>query len=615
MKEYIIEILQKINTSIEGNIFVDVENSNIELKDLSTGMKWDSLKETVCAFLNTNGGYVICGVREKNKKYHFTGFNRDNENNLRELQNKTFQNDKNVFIELTDFIQFDYISFRTGEVAVIVINPLRDDLKYVKYNGKYYERKLTGDHEIVESRITQQKEYKLEIEYAKELTLVEGAKIEDLSFEKVNQYINTLNQSSRKETLKSSIQNAKQFLEYRHFIKSDKVTTLGMLVCGDNPFHFLEYRSEVDCNYDSSSSISKDKKDFQNDVLSLMKDTFDFVWGHIRKGRVTDEGGKTVPEYSEELIREMINNSLAHRDYTINKFVTVNIEPGQYLQIKNPGVFKERIKVTNTETEVPVRRLIPGIPESKNPKLASVLKAFDKIESQGRGMSTLVAATLHNQIDIPYYELKDDETISLTIPSGKLLDEESKSWINSFEKYISNKLKDNIKEEHKLVLSYFRKSELLNRKRLYTLLLSESNNHFAVLEQLKKSGLIYEHIASTENTPIYVLDRQLMKENFSDELISLIGNGYISYDSVTKNILNALYRYTFYNEQPIKPSTLTSEIYYLEYGKNVDPKKYETLGRKLRSICKKLNLSDILIKHANAGYTINQNHVMKHKLF
>ena len=123
---------------------------------------------------------------------------------------------------------------------------------------------------------------------------------------------------------------------------------------------------------------------------------------------------------------------------------------------------------------------------------------------------------------------------------GKLLDEETESWIHSFERYITGKLKEKITTEHKLILSYFRKSELLNRKRLYTILLSESNNHFSVLEQLKKTGLIYDHPASSENTPVFVLDRELMKANFSEELISLLGNSYIDYDSVTKYILNTL---------------------------------------------------------------------------
>ena len=96
-----------------------------------------------------------------------------------------------------------------------------------------------------------------------------------------------------------------------------------------------------------------------------------------------------------------------------------------------------------------------------------------------------------------------------------------------------------------------------------------------------------------------------MKVNFTDELISLIGNSFIDYDSVTKHILNTLYRYTRYNEQPVKPAVITHEIYHLEYGKAIYPKKYETLGRKLRSVCRKLNEENILLKQAKGAYSVN----------
>jgi len=312
-----------------------------------------------------------------------------------------------------------------------------------------------------------------------------------------------------------------------------------------------------------------------------------------------------LPEYPEELVREVINNSLAHRDYSINKFVTVTVEPGRHIEIKNPGSFKDRIKLAHTNHEIPIRRLIPGIPESKNPKLAAVLKVFEKVESQGRGMASLVNHALANHVDLPYYELKDDETISLTIPGGKLLDEECENWLLSFEKFIIGKLKGDVTHEHKLVLTYFRKSELLNRRRLFTILLTESNNHFQALESLRKSGLIYEHPAGSDNSPVYILDRELMKDDFTDELIDLLGQGYVHYDEVTKNILNIIYRFTKYNGQPIKPAVLTPEIYNRLNGKNIDPRKYETLGRKVRRNCRELHARKILNKNDSGAYTIN----------
>jgi hypothetical protein len=52
-----------------------------------------------------------------------------------------------------------------------------------------------------------------------------------------------------------------------------------------------------------------------------------------------------------------------------------------------------------------------------------------------------------------------------------LVDESIETWLNGFERYIELKIKNKLTYEHKAVLAYFYKSELLNRKRYF-----KSNN-------------------------------------------------------------------------------------------------------------------------------------------
>ncbi|MBK8808087.1 MAG: putative DNA binding domain-containing protein [Bacteroidales bacterium] len=602
--DFITENLAKIEQSLQSQIFIDVEKSKIELKDLSTGNDWNSLKETICAFLNTEGGVVFCGIRERNKQYLLKGFDRNNESNIIALHTKCFTDDNHITIDLSENIHFDYYQLGEKEIVVIAVYPLSDDLKYVSYNGKYYERKLTQDHEIPAAKLQRQKEYKLELEYAKELTFVDGAQISDLSLDKINKYINLLNLEIRNETLKPTLVKAKEFLGKQHFIKDTNITTLGMLVCGNEPFHFIGERVEVDCYYDTSSDIGKDKKIFRNDIINLMEDTFRYIWGHIKVNRTIREGGKSVPEYPEKMIRETINNALAHRDYTINGFITVTVEPNNYIEIKNPGSFKEKMKLVHTESEIQIRRLIPGIPESKNPKLASVLKVFDKIESQGRGMASLVNAALENLVDLPYYEIRQD-VVCLKIPTGKLVNDEIEDWLNGFNAYIVGKLRKQLSEEHKSVLAYFYKSELLNMQRFFTILLTESNNHFAVIEDLKRAELIQEHPATTEESAVYVLDRVLMKTQFVDKIMELIGEDYIYYDSVAQQILDVVYLYSKYNSQAMRASDITPLVYRRLHGKDINPKRYESMGRKVRSLCNILETKNILLKGEKSAYSFN----------
>ena len=603
------EILKRIETSLSNDIFDDVENAQIELKDLSQGKDWQSLKETVCAFLNTNGGYIIAGVREHDKKYILTGFNRNNEPKIKELARSFNDDDSHPVSDIDEHLYFYYQPLSDKEVIIIEVRPLPEDRKYISLSGKFYERILTGDHEMPMSKVERQKEYKKELEYAKEITIVSEATIKDLSLDKINSYINLTNRNQKIESLKPNHKSAIPFLQRKYFLKKDEVTTLGLLVCGDDPYHFLENRCEIDCYYDTLSDISKDKAYYKGDVITLMENAFHFVWNHIKVGRSVQDGGISVPEYPEQLIRETLNNALAHRDYELNHFVTVNIQPSDFIEIKNPGSFKERIKINEKSPEgVEIRRIIPGIAESKNPKLADILKTYDKIESQGNGMAALVNAALNNETDIPYYDLQDKDKVCLHITSGKLVDSDIEFWLHGFYRYLVNRLKSELTEQHKQVLAYFKKSEELNRRHFYTILLSESNNHFNVIQDLKDAGLIYESKAKNfEDISVYFVDRVLMKTDYNDILEKLIGETFYQMNPVSRHILNIVYRYTFYNKESVRPVEITPAIYTLTYGKHVNPKKYESLGRKVRKTMNDLS-KDKLLHKTKTGYMFNEQY-------
>lgn len=607
-KDLLDKIIAGIETSLTSGEFQDNESQIVELKDLSSGNEWTSLKETICAYLNTNGGYIICGIRERNKTYSFPGFDRNNESKLIELQTRFFKNDYDVTFDLSDNIFFDYRNILGKTIAIITVMPLSEDLKYLKFENNYYERVLTQDRKIPEARLVQHREYKTELEYSKEISPITNAKLEDLDINKINQFIIKINATGKKETVKKDIEDAKDFLHRRYCINSNnEITVLGLLLFGKEPFQFLEYRSEIDCYFETGNDIGRDKKYFQDDVLNLMDDSFSFVWGHIKVGRSHIGGGRSEPEFPEKLIREIVNNALAHRDYTINKIITIKINPGQNIEIKNPGTFKQKMLITNTSNDCEIRRILPGVPETKNPKLANVLKAFDKIESQGIGMATLVSVCLENMIDVPYYDLSTRDSISLVIPTGKLIDDDTQRWLDSFHGYINEKLGGKTTQQHEIVLAYFKKSEKLNQKRLYTILLSQSNNHLEVLNDLKQSGLIKEHpMASTEYIPIYILDKELTITDFTAQIENQIGKRISELDEVQKKVLNIIYRFNRYNKQSIKPNIITPELYSQLYGKEIIPTTYESLGRKVRKICNDLLKAEILTKRDDKSYELKK---------
>jgi hypothetical protein len=333
-----------------------------------------------------------------------------------------------------------------------------------------------------------------------------------------------------------------------------------------------------------------------------MDDSYDFCLQNIQIGVSYAQGGSKLPEYPLKLIRETLNNALAHRDYRSDHFTTITIKPNRSLEIQNPGNFRQQILITidqsqnNNQNKLKIRAIIPE-PKPSNPKLAEILKVYDKWEGRGIGMASLTNACLNNEIDVPYYKL-GLETVSLVIPSGKVYDESEEYWLDSFSGYLKRKY-DGYEPttEEKIVLSYFFKTEKLNRLECYTILLTQSNNHFAVIAKLEDKGLIYKHPESPSPYAVYLVDRELVKSEFTSELKRIFGQDYDYLSKDYKEVLNVIYHLNNYSDKEFASANLVAKIMYLRDSKTViNIKNYESFKRKIRTIFKKLENSSLIVR-------------------
>lgn len=620
------KVLRELEQILSEGIFQPIENEFVELKDLTTGNEWKSLKESICAFLNTNGGIIIAGIRERDNSYNFPGYknNSKTENNITELRTQTFKDDKGKLMDLTDYISFSIHDLLDKKVLVIYVNRVPDDVKYIFYNENAYIRVLSGDRKVPKNRLEAHQEYKEnELVYRKEITPIIEAQLDDLDISKLNDYIQLLNRDIKVQNLlpDDDVDRAIPFLSKQHFINPlQEITTLGLIVCGKDPFHFLEFRVEVDCYVESpdESTLAQNKKVFKGTVLYLMEESLRFLLNSIPRSLSIEGGGTSQPIYPERILRESVNNALAHRNYQINKNIDITIKPHQQIEIKNPGTFKSKLLLEFLEDTIPIRRIIPSNAGSKNPKLANILKVFDKWEGKGWGMSTLVNSCLDNKIDLPYYKL-GSEDITLVIPKGKLLDEEMELRLTSYEKYLTKKLKNRPTTEQKLVLSYLYKSEMANKMYQYSILLTPDNNHLEALLSLKESGLITEHPKSTNIHPLFILDRNLIKRDFSIELEKTFQEDFTVLNEYSKKSLNIIYRHTKFNEAPVSARDVANEIYLEENKEIIDQKKYSNFVRKISNICSKLakdkNMLTYPEQKGKKGYLINESYSLQMNLF
>jgi len=164
------------------------------------------------------------------RRYVLSGWKDHAEPNLKEFP-RLFTDRKGVKQDLNDC--FPPMELRTllGErIAIVYVDEMAADRKFVFLNGSAYKRILTGDHKVTDRDVEAQEEFKEEAAHAKELQAVPDMTEADLDLTKLNQFIFHLNQPQPIETLKPDLDSARAFLQRRCFLKDGAVTVLGALV-------------------------------------------------------------------------------------------------------------------------------------------------------------------------------------------------------------------------------------------------------------------------------------------------------------------------------------------------------------------------------------------------
>lgn len=611
-------ILNKLADLVLQGRFVELETEGLEIKPVpADGGEWKECHKSVNAFLNTRGGILILGVKEDgtgpNRRYVLSEWKDYAEPKLKEFP-RLFTDRKGVKQDLNEC--FPPMELRTvlgKRVAIVYVDELAADRKFVFLNGTAYRRILTGDHIIRDRDVDAQEEFREEAAHAKELQPVPGMTEADLDLTKLNQFIFHLNQPQPVETLKPDLESAKAFLERRCFIKDGAVTILGALVCGNHPGDRLGFRSHVHGYVDVPQQIAQDKQDFVDNVLQLMESSLGYLLRNIQVGISAEEGGRAMPQYPEEVLRETVNNALAHRDYSVNKQVIISIKPGVHIAIRNPGRFRRNLIIEDGDTEVPVRRILPEA-KPRNPKLADVLRVYRKWEGRGIGMATLVNLCLENRIDLPYYRVYTEE-VCLHLVAGKLVGDPMERLFQSFDRFIETRLDGGgLTDEQKLVLAYLIKSEWANEQLGYTILLTPDNNHFTALRGLEKARLISKHELSTAAYPIYIADRVLVQRSYSHELREWFGQGFDGLDETARNALGVVCRHNQFSKVRHVSAKQTAFSLWYDRGATEDNiKEFDTFYRKVRNIFNKLEKGGFVEKVAGTrGYLLCKEYLEKH---
>lgn len=263
-------------------------------------------------------------------------------------------------------------------------------------------------------------------------------------------------------------------------IKGSKVTYAALILVGkEDVIKSLLPQSCINLEYRNNlSQIVFDNREIFAQPYFI---AIDLLWNAInsRNGKIPVQQGAfifDIPYFNKEVIREAINNAVAHRDYTKTSEVVIKQYPSELI-ITNPGGFPLGVNLDN---------LITVNSTPRNRLLADVLAKTGIVERSGQGIDKIFYQTLSEAKPSPNFSYSDNYQVELRL-SGIV---EDKAFV-MFLRRIQQDRKDGEKlSVHEVIaLNEIRKG------------LEKKSIDATILKKLEKDGLI-ERIGKTNSQKI-----------------------------------------------------------------------------------------------------------------
>lgn len=243
----------------------------------------------------------------------------------------------------------------------------------------------------------------------------------------------------------------------------------------------------------NESQIHFDKRiKFQQPFFVMIEKLWDLI--NLRNGSIPVREGIfntfEIPLFNEEVIREALNNAIAHRDYKRQSETIIKQYPLEMI-ITSMGGFPHGVSLENLLT-------VPSTP--RNRLLADVLSKTGLVERSGQGVDRIFLNTLSEGKPDPDYSKSDAFTVTLSL-SAEIEDKAFALFIKT--------VQDSLSDENKL--SVF-EIVTLNKIRKGV---DKSELDKSIVEKLKERVLI-ESIGKTKGQT-YILSKDYYE--FADKKV------------------------------------------------------------------------------------------------
>ena len=358
-------------------------------------------------------GWLIFGVR--NKSRDIVGSDYRNTDGLKTLKHEISQNISGgmSFIDI-----FKVYPEAAGEKKRVIMFQIPAAITAIPTAWKNQEYAREGESLIP---LSQEKREPIRrqtfLDWSKQF--VEGAGIEHLNRSAIE-----LAREQFKEKMQDGYVSAEvdamsdvAFLEARKLIINGNITNAAMLLLGDEKYDYLmDHMPEASWRVYDNNDMVKDYKIFKIPFISLS----DRILSNIRNltyRYMPDQMTlfpQEIKQYDAWVLRELLNNCIAHTDYTIGGRIYIN-EYDEKLVLTNPGSFiPENVEAI----------LRPGYtsPFYRNQLLADAMVRFKMIDTETTGIRRVFRIQRERFFPLPDYDLSQRGKVEVAL-YGRELDE------------------------------------------------------------------------------------------------------------------------------------------------------------------------------------------------
>ena len=346
----------------------------------------------VVALANANGGYLVLGMEDAFP--HKVVGTSQCENALGKLENEIY---KALQIPVDAYELFDE---QNNRVVVVEIprHPVGKALRFEDVPLWRSGEELIPMPDKVLFSILQE----TDPDYSQ--AICEGVTIDDLDKEAIDILKEKYARKQNNPTFTSL--SDRQALSDLKLIEGNKVTNAAVLLVGKAEIIQQNF-PQAKVQHEFRTTEGQERFDKRLSFVAPFYILIDQLWKAVndRNGSVPVQEGAymfDIPFFNEEVIREVINNAFAHRDYQLASEIVIKQYPTK-LSVISPGGFPIGVTLENilTVSSTPRNRL-----------LADVLAATGIVERSGQGMDVIFRLTLSEGKQTPDYSKTNDYQVT-----------------------------------------------------------------------------------------------------------------------------------------------------------------------------------------------------------